>query len=91
MNHQSSFPISRDVLYPGYTEWNPRVSWSSSDPGASRQARGRISQGGLEGIQLSLTIVNLFNSEPTQSDAANSRIVMDPRLRRYILSFSKRF
>ena len=74
VNHQSSFPISAGIPYPGYTEWNPRISWSRDERGT-----------------LSLTFINVFKSDPTRSDAANSRIVMDPRLRRYILSFSTRF
>jgi hypothetical protein len=33
----------------------------------------------------------VFNRDPERGEAANGRIVMDPRLRRYIVSFSKKF
>ena len=45
----------------------------------------------LSGSKLSVTIINLFNRDPERGEAASGRIVMDPRLRRYIVSFSKKF
>lgn len=93
VNYQEAFPsfASATLLFPSYIEWNPQLSFDFErdarfgDDAASWWARL------LAGSKLSLTALNVFNNEPSEFAAANSRIVMDPRLRRYILSFSKSF
>ncbi|MBX3737206.1 MAG: TonB-dependent receptor plug domain-containing protein [Candidatus Didemnitutus sp.] len=95
VNYQSRYFIGGVTnfasSYPSYLEWNPQVSYNFG-----RDARfgadaptwwGRW----LAGSKLTVTVINALNEEPTLSDAANFRFAGDPRLRRYILSFAKKF
>lgn len=93
VNHQAKYYNGSltSVPYPSVIEWNPQVSY---DFGAnSRFSRGSEEwwARSLAGTRLSVTIVNVFNREPTVNEAANSRIIMDPRLRRYVVSATKKF
>lgn len=93
VNYQKRYYISglSSAAYPSYLEWNPQVSYDFG-----RDARfgtdapawwGRW----LAGSKLTVTVINAFNKEPSLADAANARFAGDPRLRRYIVSFAKKF
>jgi iron complex outermembrane receptor protein len=86
INHQDRYFIGglTSTGYPAYLEVNPQVSYAFG--GESRLGWRRW----LSGSKASLTIINLFDRGPSMADAANSRIIMDPRLRRYIVSLTKR-
>ncbi len=90
VNYQGLYEIfgpSRPELnYPSYIEWNPRVSYSFSDHGPDN-AVGQL----FAGSKIGLTVINAFNTGPSDTAAANGRVVMDPRLSRYLLSFTKKF
>jgi iron complex outermembrane recepter protein len=93
VNHQNRYYISgpAGVPYPSYTEWNPQVSY---DFGRNTRFGGDNRNWWmpvLKDSKLSVTIINAFNREPSKADAINSRIIMDPRLRRYIVSYAKKF
>ena len=75
------------TLYPSYIEWNPQASYDFGNHVASDGAWGTV----FKDIKLTATVVNLFNKDPDTWDVGNGRIVMDPRLRRYILTLSKKF
>jgi outer membrane receptor protein involved in Fe transport len=90
VNYQGLYPIFGialpDLAYPSYIEWNPKVSYSFADDMGSAGATRFLS-----GVKVGLTVVNAFNAGPSDIAAANNRVVMDPRLRRYIVNFSKKF
>lgn len=91
VNYQDRYYINglTSTSFPSYLEFNPQVSYDFrksarfAGEGNSRWTRW------LAGSKTSLTLINALNSDPDRIDAANGRIVMDPRLRRYILTFSK--
>jgi iron complex outermembrane receptor protein len=91
VNYQDRYYINglTSTSYPSYLEFNPQVSYDFrksarfAGEGNSRWTRW------LAGSKASLTLINALNTDPDRIDAANGRIVMDPRLRRYILTFSK--
>lgn len=93
VNHQHRYFTGSltSIPYPAYTEWNPQVSYNFGKDvrfgGDAREWWARA----LADSKLSLTVINVFNREPSMSDAANFRVIMDPRLRRYIVSFAKKF
>lgn len=93
VNHQARYFISglTSLPYPSYIEWNPQLAYNfGANPRFGANAPEWWARW-LAGARVSLTIINVFNREPTLSDAIGSRVIMDPRLRRYILSASKRF
>ncbi len=93
VNHQTRYYISglTGASYPAYIEYNPQASYDfGRDPSFNDHSGpwyGRL----LSDTKLTVTIINAFNKEPDRIDAANGRIVMDPRLRRYILSLTRKF
>lgn len=93
VNYQSSFPsYSTDPTpYSSYIEWNPQVSYDfgATHVGHSQSAPwwSRV----FADSKLSVTVVNVFNKEPTQADVINGTYAMDPRLRRYIVTVTKKF
>ncbi|MBI2511741.1 MAG: TonB-dependent receptor [Opitutae bacterium] len=93
-NYQSRYYISGlnnfTFSYPPYIEWNPQVSYDFGKTGAFKEAGRPWWQRLLADTRFSATVVNVFNREPSTSDVVNGRIVMDPRLRRYIVSFTKK-
>lgn len=77
--------------YPSYIEWNPQASYNfGKDSRFGAEASTWWSRG-LAGSKLTVTIVNALEKEPTLADAANFRFAGDPRLRRYIVTMSKKF
>lgn len=93
VNHQNTYyngPLTA-IPYPAYTEWNPQVSYNfARDPRFGEDAPAWWARA-LSGSKLSLTVINAFNREPSMSEAANFRVIMDPRLRRFIVSLAKKF
>lgn len=79
-------PAYPQYSYPSYVEWNPRVSYTFSDEGPDN-AFGQL----FAGSKIGLTVINALNTGPSESAAVNNRVTMDPRLSRYILSFTKKF
>jgi outer membrane receptor protein involved in Fe transport len=93
VNHQETYFINglTGTAFPSYTEYNPQASYNfAKDARFSAQSKVWWERG-LAGSKVTVTIINAANREPDMIDAANGRIVMDPRLRRYIVSFAKKF
>ena len=95
VNYQSRYFISGvtnpNSSYPSYIEWNPQASF---DFGKDSRFGGEASTWWgrwFADSKLTVTVINAFNREPTLADAANFRFAGDPRLRRYIVSLSKKF
>lgn len=93
VNYQSKYYINglTAAAYPSHIEWNPQVAYSFAQNPRFNAGAAEWWARWLAGSRLSVTIVNVFNSGPSLWDAANGRVVMDPRLRRYIVSASKKF
>lgn len=93
VNHQHKYFIGglTGTAFPAYTEYNPQVSYNfAKDPRFGPDAKEWWAVA-FRGSKLSLTVINALDREPDRIDAANGRIIMDPRLRRYIVSFAKKF
>lgn len=93
VNHQDRYYVNglTATSYPALTEFNPQVSYNfAKNPRFSAEAPEWWARA-LSGSKVSVTIINALDSDPDMIDAANGRIVMDPRLRRYIVSFAKKF
>lgn len=95
VNYQGRYLISGitnlTLSYPPYIEWNPQVSYNFGKNAAFNDRSGPWWNHLLADSKLMLTVINAFNNEPSPTAVANGRIVMDARLRRYIVSFSKKF
>lgn len=95
VNHQETYFISgltnTNFAYPAYTEYNPQASYNFAKDARFNSGAKEWWARALTGSKLTVTIINAANSEPEMIHAANGRIVMDPRLRRYIVSFAKKF
>ena len=94
MSYQARYYISGltspQFAYPSVIMWNPQVGYNfSKDPAFSERA-GTWWARALAGGRVSVTVPNVFNRGPSLSDALNGRIVVDPRLRRYVLAFTKK-
>lgn len=93
VNYQSRYYISgiTGASYPSLIEWNPQVSYNfgkdSRFGGENKAWWSRV----LAKSKVTVTIINAFEKEPTVSDVVIGRVVSDPRLRRYILSLTKKF
>ncbi len=94
MDYQARYYIfgltSPTFAYPSVIKWNPQVSYNFGKNPAFGENAGTWWARALAGGRVSVTIPNVFNREPSLSDAINGRVVMDPRLRRYILAFTKK-
>ncbi|MCF3651581.1 TonB-dependent receptor plug domain-containing protein [Synoicihabitans lomoniglobus] len=90
VNHQGTYYISgltnTQYAYPSFVEWNPRVAYSFADNGGDS-----FVDRALAGSKIGLTVINVFNAGPSDYAASNGRVVMDPRLSRYVLNFTKKF
>ena len=92
VNYQSSWrDTATSTPYPTYIEFNPQVSYDFGDDTRYSAGAQQWWSRWLADSKLSLTVINALNKEPEPQDVANGRIVVDPRLRRYIVSFSKTF
>lgn len=93
VNYQGRYYINgpTSTSYPVYVEWNPQVSYNfGKDRRFGGENRAWWSRA-LAGSKVTVTVINAFDREPTITDVVNGRIVMDARLRRYILSLNKKF
>lgn len=93
VNHQAKYYTGAltGIPYPAYTEYNPQVSYNFAKDARFSADSTQWWVRGLSGSKLSVTVINAFNREPSMADAANFRVIMDPRLSRYIVSFAKKF
>jgi iron complex outermembrane receptor protein len=94
--YQSSFNIypaylanGYDDSYPSYIEWNPGATYDFG------RARGMGGNGfwskALKDMQVSTTIVNVFNHGPSLAQAALGHLSEDARGRRYVIELKKKF
>jgi outer membrane receptor protein involved in Fe transport len=93
MSYQTPYRLSTTptaAAYPSIILWNPQVSYDFGRNSHFGSEAGSWWQRALSGSKCSVTIANIFNSEPNPADVINGRIIQDPRLRRYILAFSKK-
>lgn len=93
VNYQARYFINglTAASFPSHIEWNPQASYNFARDSRFSAGAPEWWARTLSGSKLSVTIINLFNRDPERGEAASGRIVMDPRLRRYIVSFSKKF
>lgn len=93
VNHQNTYynGALTSIPYPAYTEYNPQAAYNFAKDARFQAEAKEWWARALSGSKLSVTVINAFNREPTMSEAANFRVIMDPRLRRYIVSFAKKF
>jgi iron complex outermembrane recepter protein len=93
VNHQTRYYINglTSASYPAYIEYNPQASYNFGRDARFNDQNGPWYGHLLAGTKVTVTIINALNKEPDRIDAANGRVVMDPRLRRYILSLTKKF
>ncbi len=93
VNYQKRYFIGglNSTSYPSYIEWNPQVSYNFGND--ARFGTDATAWWGrwLAGSKLTVTVINAFEKEPALADAAIGRFAGDPRLRRYIVSFAKKF
>lgn len=92
VNNQGRYFINglTSTSYPSHIEWNPQASYNFGRDARFAAGASEWWVRVLSNSKLSVTIINAFNRDPKMIDAANGRIIMDPRLRRYIVSFSKK-
>ncbi len=94
-NHQNRYYISgltnTSFAYPEYTEYNPQVSYDFGRDARFVPEAPEWWARYLAGSKVTVTVINALDAEPDRIDAANSRFTGDPRLRRYIISFAKKF
>lgn len=76
--------------YPAYLEFNPQVSYNFAQDSRFNEDNDVWWARALSGSKLTVTVINALNKEP---DIINGlpRFAGDPRLRRYIVSLSKKF
>lgn len=92
MSYQARYYINglTSSAYPSLILWNPQVAYNFAKNPAFGESAGTWWGRALAGGRVSLTMPNVFNHGPSYSDTINGRIVVDPRLRRYILAFTKK-
>jgi iron complex outermembrane receptor protein len=94
MSYQARYYISGltspNAAYPSLILWNPQVAYNFAKNPAFGEKAGTWWARALAGGRVSVTVPNVFDREPSLADALNGRVVMDPRLRRYIVSFTKK-
>lgn len=92
VNHQATYYISglSNTPYPDYLEFNPQVSYNFAHSGRFSKESGAWWERALSGSKLTVTVINALNKEP-EIIGGSPRFAGDPRLRRYILSLSKKF
>ncbi len=93
VNYQARYYINglSAAAYPSLIEWNPQISYNfGKDARFGGENKAWWSRA-LAKSKLTLTVINVFDREPTIADVVNGRVVMDGRLSRYILSLNKKF
>lgn len=93
VNYQARYFINglTAASYPPVIEWNPQVSYNFAKNRSFEAGNGAWWSRALAKTKLSLTIINVFNREPDVVDVMNGRVVMDARLRRYIVTLTSKF
>ena len=95
VNYQNRYYISGltsvGSSYPSYIEWNPQASYNFGKDGRFGKDAQAWWARWLADSKVTVTVINAFNKEPSLTDAMNARFAGDPRLRRYIVSYSKKF
>lgn len=93
VNYQAEYliygPASPQYAKHPYIEWNPQVSYNFGR--STLFQSGSVAERVFAGAKLSVTVVNVFNRQPGDDDITNSNYAMDPRLRRYIVTLTKKF
>ncbi len=92
MSYQARYYVNglTSAYYPSLILWNPQVAYNFAKNPDFGAKSGTWWARALSGSKLSVTVPNVFNHEPTMTEVAFGRVVVDPRLRRYILAFSKK-
>lgn len=92
MNRQAAYYVNglSGVPYPAYTTWNPQVSYNFAHNARFAPNAATWWERTLSGSKVTVTIINALNQD---ADIINGlpRYAGDPRLRRYILTFAKKF
>lgn len=95
MNYQARYFIfgltNFNASYPSYVEWNPQVSYDFGKDPAFNGKGAAWWHRALAGSKVTVTVVNALDNDPSPFSVAQGRVVMDARLRRYILSLNKKF
>jgi len=93
VNYQGRYYIggTASTSFPVFVEWNPQVSYNFGKDGRFGGENQAWWSRALARSKLTVTVINAFNREPTITDVATGRVVMDARLRRYILTLTKKF
>jgi len=92
MSYQARYFINglTSSAFPSLIIWNPQVSYDFSKNALFGERATDWWARALSGSRVSLTIPNVANREPTMTDALNGRIIMDQRLRRFVINLSKK-
>lgn len=95
VNYQGRYfyigPAYPDYSYPPYIEWNPQVSYNFGHHSEFAEAGAPWWQHALAGTKISLTVINVFDKDPDKSQADGGITTMDPRLRRFVVTLTKKF
>ncbi len=95
VNYQAPYYISgfsaTAVPRPAYIEFNPQLSYNFSRVPGFSQDSAKWWARWLSGSKFTVTVINALNRDPDALHSINGGMVMDPRLRRYILSLTKKF
>lgn len=92
VDHQATYFINglTSTPYPAVTEYSPQVSYNfGKDPRFGASAADWWARS-LSGSKITVTIKNALDSD-AELIAGTPRFAGDPRLRRYILTFAKKF
>lgn len=86
VNYQARY--KRYTSYTSYIEWNPQVA---CDLGKAIHWNNATLARVFNGTKIRLTVINVFNNEPSDWAMANNIVTMDQRLSRYIINVTKKF
>jgi outer membrane cobalamin receptor len=90
-NYQSAYMRTVTIRAAGQLGFDPQFSYDfGRDPEFTANA-ATWWQRGLADTRLSVTVINAFYDEVTEAQAARGLWTLDPRLRRFVVSFNKRF
>jgi iron complex outermembrane receptor protein len=88
--HQEAFRTTPTAVpFDAYVLWDARVSYDFAE-GRLHPRNSRVGRW-LEGVRVSLSIVNVLDEEPPLTSVGLPNPAIDPRLRRYILSLRYKF
>ncbi|MSU23474.1 MAG: hypothetical protein EXS32_06575 [Opitutus sp.] len=91
-SYQARYLISgpTGTYYPSVILFNPQVSYNFAKNQDFGDKAGAWWARALAGSKISVTIPNALEREPSNNEVLAGRIVVDPRLRRYVLSLTKK-